>query len=211
MNRENSNYSSLYLTALDEALRNTIVSDEKGQPLELEEGLSLTNQLTKNTQEKRGRLFFAGNGASASFATHMTLDWSKNGGVSVIGLHDPAQMSALANDNGYDEVFAAPVKWHGRPEDILVTISSSGNSENIIRAIEAAREVGMSVITYSGLKADNKSRQLGDINWFVPAKTYGIVECAHQSLLHMWLDSFMGITEWNRDDAQNMNKKYFRL
>ncbi|MGJ8660577.1 MAG: SIS domain-containing protein [Bacteroidota bacterium] len=205
------NYPTNYLSSLDESLRNTAVTDVEGRMLGLDKGLAMTNELTTVTQAAKGRLFFAGNGASASFATHMALDWSKNGGVSVIGMHDPAQLTALANDNGYEEVFAAPVKWHGRAEDILVTISSSGNSPNIINAIEAAREVGMKVITYTGLKEDNKSRQLGDVNWFVPAKTYGVVECAHQSLLHMWLDSFMGITEWNRDDAQNMNKKYFRL
>lgn len=204
-------YSSLYLASLDESLQNTSVTDQAGQQLGLEAGLELINRLSLETQQSHGRLFFAGNGASASFATHMSLDWSKNGGIPVVGMHDAAQLTALANDNGYDEVFAAPVRWHARPEDIVVTISSSGNSPNIVKAIQAAREVGAKVVTYSGLKEDNKSRVMGDVNWFVPAKTYGVVECAHQSLLHMWLDSFMGITEWNREEAQNMNKKYFRL
>ena len=51
----------------------------------------------------------------------------------------------------------------------------------------------MSVVTFSGLKPDNKSRKKGDLNFYVPAKTYGIVECAHQVLLHAWLDKYMGL------------------
>jgi D-sedoheptulose 7-phosphate isomerase len=64
----------------------------------------------------------------------------------------------------------------------------------------------MTVVTFSGLKPDNACRTLGDINLYIPAKTYGIVECAHQILLHVWLDQSMGIREWEREAAQNMRK-----
>ena len=62
-----------------------------------------------------------------------------------------------------------------------------------------------------GLDSNNKARNMGDINFYVPAKTYGIVECAHQVLLHLWLDKFMNITEWDRRKIQNMNSKNFQL
>jgi len=122
-----------------------------------------------------------------------------------------ALLTAMGNDLGFEEAFAAPLSWYAQSGDLLVTISSSGNSANIIKTIETARSKGMSVVTLSGLKPDNKSRQLGDLNFYIPAKTYGIVECAHQVLLHLWLDKFMGVTEWEREGFQNMNKEAFNL
>jgi D-sedoheptulose 7-phosphate isomerase len=124
---------------------------------------------------------------------------------------DSAILTALGNDIGYDEVFATPLRWYGKAGDQLVTISSSGNSPNILRAIETARELGLSVVTLSGLRPDNKSRKLGDLNFYVPAKTYGIAESIHQVLLHLCIDRFMGIKEWARDEEQNMRRSELKL
>jgi D-sedoheptulose 7-phosphate isomerase len=153
--------------------------------------------------------FFAGNGASAAFGGHMALDWSKNGGVRSLALTDPPLLSATANDLGAEEMFAGPISWLGREGDLLVSISSSGNSPNVIRAIEAARERRMRVVTFSGLKSENRSRALGDVNFYVPAKTYGIVECVHQIVLHAWLDRYMDVREWDREEEQNMRLTEF--
>ena len=77
------------------------------------------------------------------------------------------------------------------PGDVLVTISSSGNSPNIIRAIETASEMGLTVVTLSGMGPDNRSRGMGNLNFYIPADTYGAVEASHQVVLHGWLDRFM--------------------
>ena len=69
----------------------------------------------------------------------------------------------------------------------------------------------MNIITFSGLKPDNQSRKMGDLNFYIPAKTYGIVECAHQVLLHIWLDQYMGVFEWKRTECQNMDKNLLVL
>ena len=69
----------------------------------------------------------------------------------------------------------------------------------------------MKVVTFSGLRPDNISRKLGDLNFYIPAKTYGIVECAHQVLLHLWLDQYMQIYEWEREEYQNMRLTEFQL
>ena len=171
-------YSHDYLKAFQELAEGTLVSGCEGD-LDLGRGLDECERLTAEAKASGGRLFFCGNGASAAFSSHMALDWSKNGGVPAISLNDSVQLTALGNDLGYDDVFAAALQWHARSGDLLVTISSSGNSPNIIKAIGVAREIGMKVITFSGLKPDNESRKLGDLNVYVPAKTYGMVECAH--------------------------------
>lgn len=132
----------------------------------------------------------------------MAADWTKNAAVKSLAYNDIAFLTAIGNDLGYDQVFAHPVGWFGDEGDLLVTISSSGNSPSILRAIEAARERKMKVVTFSGMKADNASRKLGDLNFYIPAWTYGIVECAHQILLHIWLDNFMNVCEWEHSSPQ---------
>ncbi len=203
------NYYTQYLDSLQSALAGLEVTNRGGGALEIEKGFELLCEMTRSVQEKGRQQFLCGNGASAAFANHMALDWTKNGGVPTHSFSDSALLTAMGNDLGYEEAFCAPLSWYAVSGDQLVTISSSGNSPNILRTIETARSKGMSVITLSGLKPDNASRKLGDINFYIPAKTYGIVECAHQVLLHIWLDHFMGIKEWEREREQNMRKDDF--
>ena len=135
-------------------------------------------------------------------SSHMAVDWTKNAGVRAVAYNDVAFLTAIGNDLGYDQVFASPVAWYAREGDLLATISSSGNSPNILAAIAAARNQRCRVVTFSGMKSDNASRSRGDLNFFVPAWTYGIVESAHQILLHAWLDRFMGVREWDATGSQ---------
>lgn len=200
-----------YNQAINAALSGGEVHDGSGELISQEVAIESFCQLLRPIAEAGGRQFFCGNGASAAFANHMALDWSKNGGVTSMSFSESAILTALVNDNGADSVFADPLKWYAKSGDLLVTISSSGNSPNIVRAIEVAREIGMKVVTLSGLKPGNRSRTMGDLNFYVPAKTYGIVECAHQVILHAMLDCHMGIEEWDRDGFQNMRIDDFSL
>lgn len=206
-----NNYYQNYIKAHDAALAGLEITDRGGDLLDNDAGFGKLCELSAKVRDAGRKQYLAGNGASAAFANHMALDWTKNGGVPTHSFSDSALLTALGNDLGYEEAFAAALSWYAKSGDLLVTISSSGNSANIINTISTARSKGMSVVTLSGLKPDNKSRQLGDLNLYIPAKTYGIVECAHQVLLHVWLDKFMGINEWDRDAFQNMNKDGFTL
>ena len=155
--------------------------------------------MTRDVEGNRRTVYFAGNGASAAMASHMAADTLKNGQLRAMAFNDPALLTAVSNDIAFENCFAESISRFGMQGDLLTTISSSGNSPNIIKAIEAARQQNMRVVTLSGMKPDNKSRMLGDVNFYVPAKTYGIVECAHQVLLHCWLDLYMGIEEWETE------------
>lgn len=177
----------------------------------LQSALDRTVQLLKDVQSTGGTQFFLGNGASAAFAEHMALDWTKNGGVRSLNPSSAVLLTALANDISYADSFATFLNRYARKGDLVVTISSSGNSENVIKGIAEARKLDCKVVTLSGLKPDNSSRKLGDVNFYVPGRTYGIVECAHQVLLHMMIDAFMGIQEWEKTGYQNMNVAQFQL
>lgn len=198
-------YFKRYTESLHQALAKVECTTREKRALDPGEMIDWLCRASRRIQERGRRQFFCGNGASSSFASHMSLDWSKNAGVPSPCFSDAALLTAVMNDSGADQLFALPLKCHASPGDLLVTISSSGNSPNILRAQEAARGIGMEVVTLSGLKPDNASRSAGDLNIYVPAKSYGIVECAHQTLLHSWLDSFLGIEEGSLEREQDMN------
>lgn len=167
------------------------VTSDKGDVLDHDTGLSRWCDWTRNVKREAKTMFFIGNGASAMMASHMAVDSSKNGGVRSLAFNDAALLTAVSNDISYDKSFAFPLKRFADNGDLLITISSSGNSPNVIEAITVAREIGLQVVTLSGMKPQNRSRQLGDLNFYIPAATYGLVESCHQTLLHCWLDKFM--------------------
>ena len=204
-------YFQNYLNSHDIALKQTQITDFEGETLDQQYSVDLLCQMSLQIKSKKCKQHFVGNGASMAFTNHMALDWTKNGKVISCCYASASLLTAIVNDLGYDETFSAAVDWYGQPGDLLITISSSGNSKNIINAIKIARKKKIKVVTFSGLRPDNLSRKLGDLNFYVPAKTYGIVECAHQVLLHLWLDQFMGITEWDRSSFQNMRQDQLQL
>lgn len=191
-----------YRDSITKALDALEITDAKRAAVEAERGIEMLSEWTAELREREGTLHLVGNGASASMASHMAADWTKNAGVRALAYNDAAFLTAIGNDLGYEHVFSGPVAWFGRKGDLVTTISSSGNSPNVLRAIEAAREKGCRVVTFSGMKPDNKSRQQGDLNLFVPALTYGIAESTHAVLLHAWFDKFMNVREWEATDRQ---------
>ena len=161
--------------------------------IDSELGFSIWAEITKDLKANNKNMYFVGNGASAAMAAHMSADAAKNGAIKAQCFNESSFMTAIGNDIDYKEVFAYPLSRFANEDDVLVTISSSGNSPNIVRAIEVAREKKMKVITLSGMKEDNRSRVMGDLNFWIPSKSYGIVESTHQCLLHCWLDKFMDL------------------
>lgn len=134
------------------------------------------------------KLIFVGNGGSAAIASHMATDYSKNGNVRALALNDGSMLTCLGNDFGYEYVFAKQIELYARDGDLIIAISSSGRSPNIINAVTAARSMGCGVITLSGFTADNPLRRLGDLNFFVASDRYGFVEIGHLAICHAALD-----------------------
>jgi D-sedoheptulose 7-phosphate isomerase len=158
------------------------------------------------------RVYFFGNGASSAFANHMALDFSKNGRVLSKSLSDSSMITALANDFSFEVIFTEYLKINNvEKDDLIITISSSGNSPNIINLLEYCCANNIKTLSLSGLKPDNLSIIKSHYAFYVPMKTYGIVECIHQIFLHLILDQSMSISEWDREDFQNMSSKFYNL
>ncbi len=128
-------------------------------------------------------IYLVGNGGSASACGHIAVDMVKRGHHAV-ALTDPYVMSMFANDEGWENVFSKQLRRHAGGNDILVAISSSGESRNILSAAYVADQLSMRIITLSGFAPDNPLRTMGDVNYYVPSKNYGIVEITHLAILH---------------------------
>ena len=173
---------------LYDILNELSILDVSGNALHSDIALDKWKALTLKLRESDNVVFFVGNGASASMASHFAADIAKNAGIRTNVFTDTALMTALANDLCYEEVYAEPLRWNMKEGDMLVAISSSGNSPNIVRAVKAAKSLNGTIITLSAMSEDNAIRKLGDLNFYVTAQTYGLAETAHAAILHFWMD-----------------------
>lgn len=164
------------------------VTDKKGHILDFYEGIGKTAGLVMSQTSLGGKIMFIGNGASAAISSHVATDFWKNGGVRAVAFNDPSLLTCISNDFGYKYVFEKPIEMFGDKGDILFAISSSGKSENILRAVRSAMKKGCKVITLSGFKKDNPLSLLGDFNFYAPLASYGPVEIAHHSICHCLVD-----------------------
>jgi D-sedoheptulose 7-phosphate isomerase len=154
----------------------------------------LTNTIVSILIESKNngkKLMWIGNGGSAAIASHGAIDYWRTGEIKSVCFNDGALLSCIGNDFGYAAVFQKPIEMFAEPGDVLVAISSSGQSENIINGVKAARKRGCKVIALSGFLPDNPLRMLGDLNFYVPSRHYGHVELAHGVLCHSFLDLYM--------------------
>jgi D-sedoheptulose 7-phosphate isomerase len=205
------NYYAAYLRSIKKGLESSryyLNNGEVAPCLLFEKVQKSLKKLKKNNKN----IYFFGNGASAAFANHMALDFSKNGGILSKSLSDSAMLTALSNDYSYEKAMLEYLKIEDvSKDDLVITISSSGNSPNILNVLRHCKENNIKTLALSGLKIDNNSISLADYSIYVPMKTYGMVECIHQIFLHLILDEFMEIYEWDRSDVQNMNASNFKL
>jgi D-sedoheptulose 7-phosphate isomerase len=179
---------------LTTTLENLSVRNIQGNEIPPDEGFSQWKDMTYRIRDSGQQVFLIGNGASASMASHVAADLANNGHVRTEIFTDSSLITAIANDISYEHIFSKPLKLKMIEGDMLVAISSSGNSPNVVRGAETAIELGGSVVTISAMSAENRLRKLGHINFYIPAQTYGLAESGHAAILHYWIDLVIGET-----------------
>lgn len=137
----------------------------------------------RRSSEAGRKTLVVGNGGSAAVASHVTTDLAKTAGLRVLNLNDPGLITCFANDYGYGRWVAEALERHVDEGDVVILISSSGRSENVLEGAQAARTLGAHVITLSGFDADNPLRGLGDLSLWVDSSDYNIVEITHLAWL----------------------------
>lgn len=158
-----------------------------------ENGLQAILEIINSCHEQGKKIMLVGNGGSAAIASHATIDFWRNVGIKALCFNEATGLTCISNDFGYDSVFSKPVEMFADSGDLLVAISSSGQSANILAAVASARQKQCRIVTLSGFKADNPLRSSGDLNIYIPSSSYGYVELAHQIILHYIADNMVDI------------------
>ncbi len=122
-----------YFERLGQLALSSEATDASGSPLHFDWAINQVITFALETHEKGRKLLFIGNGGSSAIASHMAIDYWKNGGIRAIAFNDPALLTCLSNDYGYEHVFEKPIEMLAEAEDLLVAISSSGKSPNILQ------------------------------------------------------------------------------
>lgn len=179
---------SEYLNQFNTVLENTVATKSNHEKTNLDELFQSIHQLLASTKEKRKSVYLIGNGGSSAIVSHGAIDFLNACGFKAYAITDNSLLTCMANDYGYENVFSQPFSTLLDQDDVVIAISSSGNSMNIVNACKMAKEKNAQVITFSGFKPENKLRSSGDLNLWLNDTNYGRVEIGHSLLLHYITD-----------------------
>lgn len=200
-----SQFTTNYLNSFRQALDAVEVS-VNNKTISFNDAIIQAVELIKQVQQQNKKVMMVGNGGSAGIASHMSVDYWKNGGVRATAFNDSSLLTCIANDLSYAEVFSKPIEAFADKGDIAFCISSSGNSKNILNAAEQADKSGCTVITFSGFAKENSLRKMGKLNFYVPSNSYGFVEIIHNLIIHIILDAKLYCID--KKDVFNKNLPY---
>lgn len=150
------------------------------------------SNLFETCSRENGQVFILGNGGSAGIASHIAIDLSKNAGINARTFSDASEITCLANDYGFENWMTHALRLRMTKNDIVVLISSSGNSQNVIKAARYVKEENVKLVTLTGMSPNNELRKLGDINLWVDSRAYNLIETIHQFWLMSIIDMLIG-------------------
>ena len=162
------------------------------------ESLIQVRNLLLEVNSKKKKVLIFGNGGSSAIASHFSVDLTKNAKHTCLNFNEAGLITCFANDYGFEHWAEKAIDFYGDEGDLLIVISSSGQSANMLNAVKAARNCNFqSVVTLSGFSSDNPLKKLGDINLWVNNKSYNFVENVHQIWLLTIVDLLIGSREYS--------------
>lgn len=175
---------ALYTDNFSNIIKRATVSTSPNKKMPLEQGMQAMINAVKTCRVAQGTVYIIGNGGSAAIASHVVIDMLNMVKVRATAMLDPAVTTCISNDYGYEHIYEKQIQQFVKKEDVLIAISSSGNSKNIINAVSAAKKANATTITLSGFKETNPLRACGDLNLWLNSSEYGPVEIGHAFVLH---------------------------
>jgi|TARA_Y100000294_G_scaffold100372_1_gene93164 D-sedoheptulose 7-phosphate isomerase len=164
---------------------------------EVKKKLILIKKNFLQIKKNKKKIIIFGNGGSAAISSHFSVDMTKNANIRCINFNEPDLITCFSNDFGYDNWLSNSIKFYGDKGDILIAISSSGKSKNIINGCTAAKKKKFSkIITLTGHRINNPVMKKGDINLWINSKAYNFIENIHQFWLLLLVDLVIGKTEY---------------
>ena len=181
MNRQNEND---WVNDLFDSVKN-VRCKIKGKPDSFDNACKRMTELLDELRTDNRMLWWVGNGGSSTICSHLSQDVMNKLDIRSCAFSDVSLLTCMANDYGFPDVYARPLKKMAEEGDMLIAISSSGNSENILNSVKIATEKNMSIITLSGFNDDNHLwNSSAEISFYLSSDLYGIVEVGHLALLH---------------------------
>ena len=150
----------------------------------------------KKIHLNKGKLIFIGNGASASLASHAATDFTKQAKIPSIAFNDHNLITALSNDYGYQKWVSRAIGYYAKPEDLIIFISVSGESSNLIEGINFANKRSILTASLTGSSETNSLRNKSKYSLWVNSKAYNIVESIHTIWITLIIDLFVGSPEY---------------
>jgi len=169
-----------YLDGYFDLINDKIKSVHNGS---LKEVISLLNDVRSHA----GKVIIVGNGGSAAIASHVSIDLTKTANIRAINFNESSLLTCFSNDYGYECWVEKAIGFYADANDLIILISSSGQSDNIINGALKAKDMGLPLVTLSGFKEDNPLKKLGDVNLWIDSDSYNIIEAIHQ----VWLLSIV--------------------
>ena len=170
------NYFNKYIDKISKILKN---ADTKN--------LENTAKLILKIKKDKKKIIIVGNGGSAAIASHVSIDFTKAANIRSINFNEADLLTCFSNDFGYENWVAKALEFYADKGDLVILISSSGTSKNIINGAKQAKKMNCSLITFSGFKKNNPLSKLGIYNFWVDSKIYNFIENVHQ----VWLLSIV--------------------
>ncbi len=164
---------------------------------DVEEEAIKMKELLLNVKDNGKKVIVAGNGGSAAMASHVAVDFTKQGGIRTVNFNETDLITCFANDYGYEYWVQKAVEFYGDKDDLLILISSSGTSRNMINAAKIAKSLGIYVVTFTGFTPNNPLKEEGELNFWLDSKAYNVVENTHQIWLLMICDLIIGNAEYS--------------
>lgn len=145
-----------------------------------------------NIKKRNKKVIIFGNGGSAAIASHFSVDLTKNAKIRSINFNESDLITCFSNDYGYENWIKKSIEYYYDKGDLIIAISSSGSSKNILNACKYAKEKKLNLITLTGKNINNPVSKLGNINFFIDSKSYNHIENCHQFILLCLVDLIIG-------------------
>lgn len=180
------------------------VSDMSGNIIDTDTAFKQLQNYALGVLERKKTIYFVGNGSSASIASDTASTLAKNTGINSESFNNFALLTAVASDSGYDEIFAEPLRRKMVTGDLLIAISSSGESRNIINAALEAQKEGNNVCTLSAMNQNNTLKTLGSLNFYIPAQNRLNASLCHMQIMNYWVEQLISTLSWQ----ERLKEKY---
>lgn len=150
-------------------------------------------KLKKYNKKNKGKVWIFGNGGSHATSSHIATDFTKNTNIKMLTISDADQITCFSNDYGYENWISKALEKYLTKDDLVILISSSGNSQNMINAAKVCRNKKIFLITLTGFKRNNKLKPYGNLSVWIDSKSYNFVELAHLQILTYLVDKLAKI------------------